>query len=113
MDEPRRHAPAAITNHPFAVDPVAASGRILDLIIIAQTSARWLAPPFRSDPLGPRDAGDVVHGSAPDEAAGQTFRGRIDDRDGLGPVEQALGSAPPLPFRGGAGGGGVLQTPPP
>src|SRR4051794_39582793 len=53
VDEPGGSAAASVADHTFAIDPVAAAGRILDLVIVAEPAGRRLAPPFGRDSLGP------------------------------------------------------------
>src|SRR5881398_2340049 len=93
VDEPGGSAAASVADHTFAIDPVAAAGRILDLVIVAEPAGRRLAPPFRRDSLGPLGAGDVVHRATPHEPPWHAFGRRVNDVDRLGPVEQALGTA--------------------
>src|SRR3954471_23295826 len=92
MDEPIGQPATAVADQAFAIDPVAPAARILDAIIIAQPRRRRLSPPFGRDPLRSRDARNVMDRASPDEAARHAFRGRIDDIDGLGAIEHALGA---------------------
>src|SRR5688572_11226261 len=109
MQIPGGRPAAAVADQSLAVDPEAAAGRILDPVIIAQARFRRRPPPFGSDPLGPLDAGDVVHRPPPDEPPRHAFGGRINHRDRLRPVEQALWSYLPLSFAGEVRGGPVFQ----
>src|SRR6476659_8492149 len=95
MQEPARRAAAPVADHPFAVDPVAATLAVLDAIIIAQPRRRRLPPPFGRDPLGPFGARDVMDRAPPHEPPRHAFGRGVNDVDRLGPVEQALGLMPP------------------
>src|SRR5215213_3671211 len=111
VDEPIGSAAAAVSNQPFAVDPVAAAVRILDAVVIKQPRRRGLPPPFRRDSLRPLHARDVMNRAPPHEPPRHAFRGGIDDVDCLGPVEQALRPLVSLPIA--AQQGGTYCTHPP
>ena len=91
MDEPIGQPAPAVGDRALAVDPVSASDRILDAVIIAEPSRRRLPPPFGSDTLGSLGARDIVDCATPDEAPRHAFGSGVNDVDCFRTIEQAWG----------------------